>query len=347
MIDHAAARPLAHRARGGGRCDHREAEGGRPDRRGDREGDRRRGARLRAADSSRTSTRPMTLADGAGFHDDPGYFKVEYQKTQAVTAGRRQARRQQVSDEGARRAERRAAGQARSGGEAGREPQGHAEPGAAGGGRAMTRSAARRLRASRRVAARWPALTADGRSAPSRRSIAARSRRRASRRSCACRRGRSATLANGAELVVSEKHDLPLVSFTINFVGGADQFEPADKPRRGVADRGDAERRHEDARRRRALERAAAARHAASRPASAASRGSIGFVVDRGQVRADARRSSPTCSLNPTFPDDALERLRGAAARRVDAGARSARRRSPPACSRACSTARAIRTARR
>ena len=28
----------------------------------------------------------MTLADGAGFHDDPGYFKVQYQKTLAVTA---------------------------------------------------------------------------------------------------------------------------------------------------------------------------------------------------------------------------------------------------------------------
>jgi zinc protease len=37
------------------------------------------------------------------------------------------------------------------------------------------------------------------------------------------------TLANGAQLVVSEKHALPLVSFQINFVGGANQFEPADK----------------------------------------------------------------------------------------------------------------------
>ena len=37
------------------------------------------------------------------------------------------------------------------------------------------------------------------------------------------------TLTDGAELVVSEKHDLPLVSFTINFVGGAAQYEPAGK----------------------------------------------------------------------------------------------------------------------
>ena len=41
-----------------------------------------------------------------------------------------------------------------------------------------------------------------------------------------------ATLSNGAELVVSEKHDLPLVSFSITVLGGSDQFEAAD--RRGV-----------------------------------------------------------------------------------------------------------------
>src|SRR3954470_183436 len=41
-----------------------------------------------------------------------------------------------------------------------------------------------------------------------------------------------ATLANGAQLIVSEKSDLPLVSVRITFLGGADQFEPAD--RRGV-----------------------------------------------------------------------------------------------------------------
>ena len=41
-----------------------------------------------------------------------------------------------------------------------------------------------------------------------------------------------AKLSNGAELIVSEKHDLPLVSFSITFLGGSDQFEAAD--RRGV-----------------------------------------------------------------------------------------------------------------
>jgi zinc protease len=42
-----------------------------------------------------------------------------------------------------------------------------------------------------------------------------------------------ATLANGADLLVSGRHDLPLVSLTLTFVGGAHQYEPAGK--RGAA----------------------------------------------------------------------------------------------------------------
>ncbi len=42
-----------------------------------------------------------------------------------------------------------------------------------------------------------------------------------------------ATLANGIELFVSEKHNLPLVSFSLLVMGGANQFEAAN--RRGVA----------------------------------------------------------------------------------------------------------------
>ncbi len=41
------------------------------------------------------------------------------------------------------------------------------------------------------------------------------------------------SLPNGAEFIVSEKHDLPLVSFTITFQGGSYQVEPAN--RRGLA----------------------------------------------------------------------------------------------------------------
>lgn len=38
-----------------------------------------------------------------------------------------------------------------------------------------------------------------------------------------------ATLSNGAQLYVVERHALPLVYFSMNFVGGANQLEPADK----------------------------------------------------------------------------------------------------------------------
>jgi zinc protease len=39
-----------------------------------------------------------------------------------------------------------------------------------------------------------------------------------------------ATLSNGAQLVVVERHALPLISFTMNFVGGSNELEPAAKP---------------------------------------------------------------------------------------------------------------------
>src|SRR3954465_8850792 len=41
------------------------------------------------------------------------------------------------------------------------------------------------------------------------------------------------TLSNGATLVVAERKGLPLVSFSMTFVGGANQFEAAD--RRGLS----------------------------------------------------------------------------------------------------------------
>ena len=36
-------------------------------------------------------------------------------------------------------------------------------------------------------------------------------------------------LANGADLIVVEKRDLPLIAVNIDFVGGASNYEPADK----------------------------------------------------------------------------------------------------------------------
>src|SRR3954471_19304168 len=38
-----------------------------------------------------------------------------------------------------------------------------------------------------------------------------------------------ATLSNGAQLYVVERHSLPMVEFSMNFIGGSNQLEPADK----------------------------------------------------------------------------------------------------------------------
>ena len=64
-------------------------------------------------------------------------------------------------------------------------------------------------------------------------SIARRCRRRVRRQQLRVPAWTKSTLANGADFIVSEKHDLPLVSFSITFIGGADQIEAPAK--RGVA----------------------------------------------------------------------------------------------------------------
>ena len=117
-----------------------------------------------------------------------------------------------------------------------------------------------------------------------------------------------ATLANGAELMVSEKHDLPLVSFSITFLGGADQFEKAD--RRGVAaltaammSEGTKTRDGE------ALSNALQLLGGTSRPASAASPARSAFVSTAGKFPQTLDILADML-LNSTFPADSLERLR-------------------------------------
>jgi zinc protease len=116
------------------------------------------------------------------------------------------------------------------------------------------------------------------------------------------------TLGDGAEFVVSEKHDLPLVSFTITFLGGSDNYEPAGK--RGVA----------------SMTAAMLSEGTTTRDADALSNalqllgtsvaanvgnesGAIGFVSSTGKF-ADTLAILADMMLNPTFPADALERLR-------------------------------------
>ena len=116
------------------------------------------------------------------------------------------------------------------------------------------------------------------------------------------------TLANGAELMVSEKHDLPLVSFSITFLGGADQFEKAD--RRGVAAL-TAAMMSEGTRTRdgEALSNALQLLGGTVSAGVGAESGSIDFVSTSGKfpqmldILADML-------LNSTFPAGSLERLR-------------------------------------
>jgi zinc protease len=115
-------------------------------------------------------------------------------------------------------------------------------------------------------------------------------------------------LANGADLIVSERHDLPLVSFTITFIGGSNQYESADK--RGTA----------------SFAAALLSEGTKTRDAEAISLAlqllgtSIGTSVgdESGSMSFVSTTASfqPTLEIltdllvNPTFPEKGLERLR-------------------------------------
>jgi zinc protease len=118
-----------------------------------------------------------------------------------------------------------------------------------------------------------------------------------------------APLANGAELIVCEKRDLPLVSFTITLLGGADQVEPAD--RRGVG----------------SLAAAMLSEGTTTRSGEALSdalqllgtnvSARVGDETASIRFVSTAAKFAPTLDIladmlvHSTFPADALERLRG------------------------------------
>ncbi len=116
------------------------------------------------------------------------------------------------------------------------------------------------------------------------------------------------TLSNGAELIVSEKHDLPLVSFSITFLGGADQFERAD--RRGVGSLAAAmlnegtKTRNGDA-----LSDALQLLGTSVSVGVGSESGSIGFLSTTTKFAATLDILADMM-LNSTFPPEALERLR-------------------------------------
>jgi predicted Zn-dependent peptidase len=118
-------------------------------------------------------------------------------------------------------------------------------------------------------------------------------------------------LTNGAQLIVVEKHDLPLVALNIDFVGGATSFEPAEKL--GVANFAAA-----------MLSEGTATRTAdqlsdAQQLLGTSINASVG--AETGTIRFTALREKfePALALladmmlNSTFPDTALQRIRARA----------------------------------
>src|SRR3954468_20209919 len=117
------------------------------------------------------------------------------------------------------------------------------------------------------------------------------------------------TLANGAQLVVSEKHNLPLVSVEMNFIGGSNQFETSDKA--GLA--GLVAQMLTEGTTTRSGDQIVSGYQLLGTNLQAAIRGESGWL--RFQVTADklapALALTADVLLHPTFPADALDRLRG------------------------------------
>ncbi|HEV2837371.1 MAG TPA: pitrilysin family protein [Pyrinomonadaceae bacterium] len=115
-------------------------------------------------------------------------------------------------------------------------------------------------------------------------------------------------LANGATLIVSERNTLPLVSFNITFVGGANQFEPV--ARRGVAAM-TASMLTEGTKTRTGDQISDALQLLGTTVGAGVGgeEGSIGFVSTAKNFDATLAILSDMM-LNSTFPADALERLR-------------------------------------
>ena len=117
------------------------------------------------------------------------------------------------------------------------------------------------------------------------------------------------TLSDGAELLVAEKHDLPLISFSITFLGGADQFEPAGKQSvasltAALLSEGTTTRDAE------ALSNALQLLGTSVNASVAGESGSISFRSTTAKFPATLAILADML-VNPTFPAAGLERLRG------------------------------------
>jgi zinc protease len=118
----------------------------------------------------------------------------------------------------------------------------------------------------------------------------------------------SLKLANGAELVVSSRHNLPLVSVNINFVGGSAQYDPATKPGVGefagaMLSEGTATKSGDD------ISNALQLLGTGVRIGVGGEAGTIGFLATSDKVER-VLEIVEDMLVNPSFPNDAIERYR-------------------------------------
>jgi zinc protease len=116
------------------------------------------------------------------------------------------------------------------------------------------------------------------------------------------------TLSNGAELIVAQKRDLPLVSVSINFVGGTNQFE--DPSKLGVATL--TAQMLTEGTRTRTGDQLSEAQQLLGTSINAnviGERGSMSFTALSDKLEP-ALEIMADMLLNPSFPADALERRR-------------------------------------
>jgi zinc protease len=118
-------------------------------------------------------------------------------------------------------------------------------------------------------------------------------------------------LANGAELIVVEKHDLPLVALNIDFIGGSANYEPADKL--GLA-QFTGQMLSEGTKTKTADQLSDAQQLLGTSIGASISQetGSIRFTSLKDKFEP-ALALLADMMLNSTFPDSALERIRGRA----------------------------------
>src|SRR5438105_4238031 len=118
----------------------------------------------------------------------------------------------------------------------------------------------------------------------------------------------SVKLANGAELVVSSRHNLPLVSFTINFVGGSNQYDPETKPGVGefagaMLSEGTSTKSGDD------ISNALQLLGTGGRIGVGGETGAVSFVATTDKVER-VLQIVEDLLVNPAFPVEAIERYR-------------------------------------